>query len=207
MASGEDHDKSILLTTPFIGGVMWGTTWDIGLSVLISSAYLIGGGLLSPDLDLKQSRPYQRWGILKWLWYPYQLAIPHRHPLSHGVFIGSLGRVAYLFAIIFLILELASYLTNTPLKQMAIGYLNANWETLTFLFVGIEASAWNHLILDGIMLKLGNILKQDIHRVLLGNPKTFKSYPRRKKIVQQTQKPFNTIPPLNTHDFYSGKKK
>lgn len=56
---------------------------------------ILGTYFLSPDLDL-HSRIYRRWGILRWIWIPYQKLIPHRSWLSHSGPISATLRLAYL---------------------------------------------------------------------------------------------------------------
>lgn len=53
--------------------------------IVFSLAYLFGTFFLSPDLDIK-SGPYNRWGMLKVIWVPYQLFFGHRGVLHHPVF-------------------------------------------------------------------------------------------------------------------------
>ena len=64
MASGQQHDRATCwLALPY--GLLW-WPWLGPLGALVSAlAFLIGGLWLSPDLDTK-SRPYQRWGPLRW---------------------------------------------------------------------------------------------------------------------------------------------
>lgn len=66
------------------------------------------GHYITPDLDLQNKRTreenffYRINPVLGMIWqaywYPYGLLIPHRHFLSHGVPIGTIIRMAYLFA-------------------------------------------------------------------------------------------------------------
>jgi uncharacterized metal-binding protein len=93
MASGKNHDRSILFATPIIGII--GVSHSLELGIVAASAHLLGGLYLSPDLDLI-SKPYKRWGLLRWIWIPDQRFIPNRSPLSHAPLIGSLNRLAYL---------------------------------------------------------------------------------------------------------------
>ena len=51
--------------------------------------------MLGPDLDIL-SIQYKRWGPIRWIWLPYQIAIKHRSTLSHGPIIGTALRVVYL---------------------------------------------------------------------------------------------------------------
>ncbi len=69
MASGKNHDRSILFATPIIGII--GVSYSLELGIVIASAHFLGGYWLSPDLDIN-SRPFQRWGVLKIIWIPYQ---------------------------------------------------------------------------------------------------------------------------------------
>ncbi len=94
IASGKNHDRAILFTSPIVGII--GVSHSLELGIIAASAHLLGGLYLSPDLDLK-SKPFKRWGILRVLWMPYQKLIPcHRHWLSHGVIVGSVVRLLYL---------------------------------------------------------------------------------------------------------------
>ncbi len=80
-----------LSTTP------WVTT------ALIIGAYLFSGLWLSNDLDI-YSRIYRRWGPLRFLWYPYQRFVSHRSWLSHGLVVGPLVRLVYLYVMVQLVL-------------------------------------------------------------------------------------------------------
>ncbi len=119
---------------------------------LTVASYLLGGLFLSPDLDL-QSRPFKRWGFLKILWIPYQRFIPHhRHWLSHGVIIGSALRLVYLAAWV------SPHLLAFPLSKFQMDSVNI--ARAIALFVGVELSALNHLILDGLIIPLPKSAKR-----------------------------------------------
>ncbi len=66
--------------------------------------YLFATFYLSPDLDLPQSRPFQRWGILRFIWIPYT-KFKHRSIFTHFPIISSLIRVFYIGLILFVILN------------------------------------------------------------------------------------------------------
>ncbi len=97
MASGKNHDKGIFVTAPLYLIGLTIITKDPLVVISQVSFYFFCGLFLSPDLDCP-SLPYHRWGLLKYIWLPYQI-IPHRG-LSHWVIIGSLSRLLYLTAII-----------------------------------------------------------------------------------------------------------
>ena len=152
MASGKNHDRSILLTTPVIlAAAIASGHAEVGL--IATASYYLGGLYLSPDLDLV-SRPFKRWGLLRWLWLPYQRLIPrHRHWLSHGPVIGSAVRLVYL----------AAWLS--PLLVLFPGLQRVQWVGVTLpnvvgFLVGVELSALNHLLLDGLLIPLPSGLKR-----------------------------------------------
>jgi uncharacterized metal-binding protein len=156
MASGKNHDKSIYFGSAVIlttGSYYFGS--EIG--IISAAAHLLGGLYLSPDLDLV-SRPFKRWGLLRILWIPYQKLIPrHRHWLSHGVIVGSVVRLLYL----------AAWLS--PLWFVFPGLQQIEWAGITAanavaFLVGVEISALNHLLLDGMLIRLPQEIKNKILR-------------------------------------------
>lgn len=156
MASGKVHDRAIYFTSPIIAAV---ASYHAGLELglIAGAAHLLGGLMLSPDLDLI-SRPYKRWGLLRFIWIPYQRLIPrHRHWLSHGVIVGSVLRLVYLAA------WLSPLLLTFPLSLVHLD--SASVARAIAIFVGVELSALNHLVLDGMILPL----PQSVKRVLKGD--------------------------------------
>ncbi len=148
MASGKNHDRAILFASPLVLVV---GCWQFGeLGIIAGASHFLGGYWLSPDLDIK-SRPFLRWGILRFIWLPYQRLIPHRSPLSHAPVLGSVIRLFYLAAWGSLL-----WLVFPGLRQMqwAIG-----WEEAIAFLVGVELSALNHLLLDGLLLPLPDGIK------------------------------------------------
>jgi uncharacterized metal-binding protein len=116
------------------------------LGLIAASSHLLGGLYLSPDLDLK-SLPWKRWGILRFLWLPYQ-RIPHRHWLSHAPVVGSIGRLLYL-GVLLSPVAIAFYWEVQPL-QLGKEF----WHSVAAALGGIELSALNHLLLDGLLIPL-----------------------------------------------------
>jgi uncharacterized metal-binding protein len=150
MASGRHHDRATwLLALPF-GGLWWPALGLGGLGVA-SLAFLLGGLLLSPDLDTR-SRPTQRWGPLRLLWWPYRQLLRHRSLVSHGPLLGTLGRLAYLAGVVLALSGLlAPWGAPTPVALLHWGqHLWRGQPALLLLaLAGLEASAWLHLIQDG----------------------------------------------------------
>lgn len=108
MPKGKTHDKiSFLLVLPtFLATYFY--TQDLNLSVLVTIFMLFGGLMFGPDLDIN-SKQYQRWGPLRFLWLPYQKIFSHRSPFTHGIFLGTLVRIGYFFLVITLVTIIISY--------------------------------------------------------------------------------------------------
>jgi uncharacterized metal-binding protein len=125
--------------------------FGLELGTIAAAAHFLGGYWLSPDLDIK-SRPFLRWSVLRFIWIPYQRLIPHRSPLSHAPVLGSLIRLVYLAACL---LPLWLLFPDLQRVQWAI-----DWMKVAAFLVGVELSALNHLLLDGLLLPLPESVRQ-----------------------------------------------
>ena len=146
MASGRAHDRATLIAGAPIGmaaAVLWGA--DAGF--IAAAACLIGGLWLSPDLDT-HSNALRRWGPLRGLWWPYRHLIPHRSLWSHGPLIGTALRLMLLLGWWVVLSLLIGWPTNAGLPQL-VSWLKQQPQQAIALAIGLEASAWLHLILDG----------------------------------------------------------
>ena len=132
-------------------GIIGGYYFSPELGLIAASSHLLGGLYLSPDLDLK-SNPWKRWGVLRFIWLPYQ-RIPHRHWLSHAPIVGSIGRLLYLG--LWLSPVAIAFLRALPPLQMDREF----WYTVASVLVGVEVSALNHLLLDGLLIPLPTGIK------------------------------------------------
>ncbi|BAY20777.1 hypothetical protein NIES2100_05210 [Calothrix sp. NIES-2100] len=148
MASGKTHDKSIFLSLPGFWAIGSYYSLDMITLATFSGFYLFSGLYLSPDLDMKKSRPSQKWSILKFYWIPYRALFKHkgnffnRNFYTHFPIIGSLIRFCYLLFIPGLLLVYNDFQNlETVLKYSMI------------LYVAMELSALVHLIFDIIYTK------------------------------------------------------
>jgi uncharacterized metal-binding protein len=145
MSSGKAHDLSIAIVLPPVSLITFLYLPTVVTSPIapfwLLAGYLAGGIWLSPDIDLKQSRPSQRLGILSVLWKPYRKASGHRG-FSHLPIVGTLSRVIYIAfpAIVWMLI------TNYNPTQ----FLWHHRELLASLFLGLEISTWVHLCMDYI---------------------------------------------------------
>ncbi len=150
MATGHAHDKATKIwSLPF--ALVISLIFGIKSGLIGGLAFAIGGLWLSPDLDTR-SRAQQRWGKLQKMWWPYRKLIRHRSVFSHGPFIGTAIRLAYLLTFITLfILFLHIIGIKAPFisPQMLIQLIRTYPHYSLPIILGLEASAWLHLIKDG----------------------------------------------------------
>ncbi len=173
MPSGKTHDAlTFVLAVPtFL--LAWRLTDNISLASFTTGAFLFGGLMFGPDLDT-QSVQYTRWGIFRFLWFPYKAVFAHRSRWSHGLVFGTLFRVVYfagaltLFAA--LILYFAALIRNaTPPNITQIRELwemlgmwtreNVGNYALSAIFIGLWWGAASHTLTDiaGTFLKTGKV--------------------------------------------------
>jgi uncharacterized metal-binding protein len=121
MPSGKTHDAiTFILAIPtFL--LAWGLTGNLALSALATAAMLFGGLMFGPDLDI-HSRQYTRWGVFRFLWWPYQAMFRHRSRWSHGIIFGTLIRVIYFALVLALLLAGAVYLRATLIGGAVPGF-------------------------------------------------------------------------------------
>lgn len=152
MASGHAHDRATWqLALPV--GLLFAPGLGLAGAVSAATGFLVGGLLLSPDLDTR-SNATRRWGPLRLLWWPYRRGLPHRSLLSHSPLLGTAGRLAYLAALALLASALLAPLplgvpTPPELLSAAVDLWQRQRPLLLSALVGLEASSWLHLIQDG----------------------------------------------------------
>jgi uncharacterized metal-binding protein len=99
MPNGPVHDRITIAVAALGAAAMQYDTGEWRLTFIYGVSTLFSGLLFSPDLDL-HSESYIRWGWLRFIWWPYKTALPHRHILSHGFLIGIVSRIIYLHVMI-----------------------------------------------------------------------------------------------------------
>jgi uncharacterized metal-binding protein len=169
MPSGRTHDRITLWALPVIAGLTLLWSQSSQTTLIVIGGFLFGGLMLSPDLDI-QSRPYQRWGALRWIWLPYR-RLGHRSWLSHGPLVGTALRLIYLGAILGLaglvVLALWSRFVQLPgqaadqwqrtFDQLLAQILRQGWGWVSqhpgdaiALYIGLETGAMSHSLSDWI---------------------------------------------------------
>jgi uncharacterized metal-binding protein len=161
MATGKTHEHInifflILLIPLYFSWIKdWISTAIFGLF------YLLGTFYFSPDLDMANTLPYRRWGILKFIWYIYSKLIPHRSWISHSFFIGTLFRLLWFTACLFLSGFLIVWVLHfTSIGNFSQSYISTWLEIKKFCltnknylipaFLGLFLSSLLHQIVDVI---------------------------------------------------------
>ncbi|MDJ0842652.1 metal-binding protein [Crocosphaera sp.] len=163
MPSGRTHDRITLLSLSPLAVLAYTLTRRGDWLLWFSGAYLFSGLMFGPDLDI-YSLQYKRWGIIRWIWLPYQSCLKHRSFFSHGLIVGTVIRVIYLFSIVLIIAIFV-----VAIAQFIWGF-NWNWRnvaqnSLTLLkhqylgeaivtFIGLELGAMIHSISDHLVSHL-----------------------------------------------------
>jgi uncharacterized metal-binding protein len=155
MASGKTHDWVTLAFLPTIWMLCrWGFQWPFPESGLVTFGTFIGGFFLSPDLDTR-SRPFYRWGLFRWIWWPYQWVIKHRSGLSHGIFLASWLRLIYLTLVLSLLyIGLSAWLQQQGIlhpyepKTQVLHFLHTHLRDIAWLGLGLWCGAFLHIALD-----------------------------------------------------------
>jgi uncharacterized metal-binding protein len=157
MPSGRTHDRITLWGLPWIVSLAYLLTRQGELTLIVAGAYLFSALMFGPDLDI-YSVQYKRWGILRWIWLPYQGFLSHRSKFSHGLIIGTALRVIYL-----LVCVLLAAIPAVAIAQL-IGGFNWNWQHFArqtiqvitqdyrkeaiALAIGLELGAMSHSLGD-----------------------------------------------------------
>lgn len=158
MPSGQTHDRITLWCLPVVTGLTLAVTRSSNLALIVSGGFLFSGLMFGPDLDLR-SRPFKRWGWLRWIWIPYQKALRHRSVFSHGLLIGTTLRVLYLTAWLLVlgvfilgIIQLFQDITWSwqEFSQEVLRSLIRYQGEWLALFAGLELGAMSHAVSDWI---------------------------------------------------------
>lgn len=158
MPSGRTHDRITYLCLPFVAGATAWITRSPSTTIIVSLSFLAGGLMIGPDLDI-HSIQYRRWGPLRWIWLPYQIAIKHRSHWSHGPIIGTALRVVYLsiwlalFALIatqtlnfFWNAQLSWQMMRAPFRTLMSKYV-MEWVAV---LIGLELGSISHSVSDAL---------------------------------------------------------
>ncbi|WP_068818453.1 metal-binding protein [Phormidesmis priestleyi] len=126
MPSGRTHDSITLWSLPLVTGGAFALTQSGNLTLVVSGAFLVGGLMFGPDLDI-YSQQYKRWGFLRWIWLPYRKSMRHRSFFSHGLMIGTIVRILYL--IVWVAIGGSILILSGAIVQQLLGTID-HWQIL-----------------------------------------------------------------------------
>lgn len=159
MASGKTHDWVTVALLPSVFIISrWGMQWPWLACSLLTLGTWLGGSLLSPDLDTR-SRPFYRWGLFRFIWWPYQWMIRHRSGLSHGILLAAWFRVLYLSAVLILVyIGVYLYLAQAAglpadirlPRQAVLSFLDRHLNDILLLGAGVWLGSLLHILLDSL---------------------------------------------------------
>ena len=173
MPSGKTHDAITFLLIAPTFAVTWKLTENLPAAAVVTFGMIFGGLMFGPDLDTA-SKQYSRWGIFRFIWYPYQAFFAHRSRWSHGLIFGTLIRVVYFMGALTILSFISAYFlaiyTGGDLPRLVeftrswqkIGdYIRstAGEHALPSLFIGLWLGAASHTLTDmaGSFIKTGKI--------------------------------------------------
>ncbi len=152
MALGKTHDFVNLI---FLPASLYFVPRDFFLP--FTAGYLIGTFLLSPDLDMKGSKPSKRWKVFRFIWYPYQAKSKHRG-ISHVPIVGTFVRLFYFNLVVMFFYAFFSFLVRNYLPEYTdlANHLNpqkyleafGKSESSFYFLLGLIVSETFHIALD-----------------------------------------------------------
>lgn len=161
MPSGATHDRITLACLPAVGGIALLASRSASITLSLAGSFLFSGLMFGPDLDI-YSVQFKRWGLLRWIWRPYQKGLQHRSWLSHGPIVGTAFRLLYLGLWAMLLgtiafgIGIANRWTVWDWQNIALARetilrfgLQFSWEIGAAL-IGLELGAMSHSFSDGL---------------------------------------------------------
>ncbi len=134
MPNYKNHERINLFVLCCVDAALIYFKIDLWMVGLFSVSYLIATFLISPDLDL-DSRIYNRWGFLKYIWWPYKELFKHRQS-SHHIIFGPLSLWLYSATLIFIVVYLLQL------------NIDVSPETIIVLSLGLVVATECHIIAD-----------------------------------------------------------
>ncbi|MEL4897963.1 metal-binding protein [Crocosphaera sp. Alani8] len=173
MPSGQTHDRITYLSLPPLGIIAYLLIGRWQWILWFSGAYLFSGLMFGPDLDI-YSVQYKRWGVIRWIWLPYQSCLKHRSFFSHGLIVGTVLRIIYLFSIVLIVA-----IVVVAIAQLIWGF-NWNWRNFALTnFYLLKNQYFGELIITLAGLELG-AMSHSLSDYLVSYFKQFEKKPKQK---------------------------
>jgi len=130
---------------------MWSQGWSVADIVAADVGVAIATLILSPDMDLFNSRSMDDWGLLRIFWWPYAKLVKHRDAM-HIPLLGTFVRWLYMIVIVSIaIVPIAILLRRIGFKMTFQGDAEDIFWYLGYLldaFVGATVADAMHYVLD-----------------------------------------------------------
>lgn len=145
MPGHKQHETIAFIAAAGLGTAV-GYSSGISYGLALGSGIVIHGLLLSNDLDVR-SKPYRRWGVLRFIWWPYKRLIPHRHWLSHAPIVGTSLRILYMVLLL--------YIVSSPLHRFGFlfnmsGAFDTSIQYFFTFFIGCVVEGTLHSLADSM---------------------------------------------------------
>lgn len=156
MPSGRTHLTVSRICLLPVAAVLWfGFHWYWYHVLLVVLGMWLGELYLSPDLDTR-SRPFYRWGLLRFIWWPYQWLVRHRSMLSHHIWVGTFFRLLYFSAVCILLYMsvrkgLDQAIVLPQLRVEVLTYIRVHLTQLGYLGFGVWLGSFLHIVLDEVL--------------------------------------------------------
>lgn len=148
MPSGKTHLKIeavILILWAGVAVVLAMNEWiTISQTLLFFGAYVFSMFLMSPDLDLSKSDASSRWGLFRWIWFPYAWVFRHRQ-VSHHPLLGPLSRILYIATLVLTAIFIYLAITGNPGLRFKLPA-----EVILPTFMGLYMPNLEHILADRI---------------------------------------------------------
>jgi len=148
MSSGKTHfriEASLFVVCAGLSVLLELREWiTISQALLFLGSYLFSMILMSPDLDLSKSAAFYRWGVLRWIWFPYAWIFRHRQT-SHHPLLGPLSRILYLGILVLAATFIYLVSTGNPGPRMRLSI-----EAVLPVCLGLYLPNLEHILADQI---------------------------------------------------------
>ncbi len=135
--------------------VMWSQGWSAQDILAVDAGIAISTLILSPDMDLFQSKSMEDWGLFKYFWWPYAKLVKHRDRM-HIPVIGTTVRWLYVSVIIALLVILFRFWFRRIGLQVNFDF-NGDTEDIIYnllygvdVYLGAVIADATHYVLDMI---------------------------------------------------------
>jgi uncharacterized metal-binding protein len=141
--------------------------WSASDVLAVNAGIALATTILSPDMDLFNSRPMRGWGILRFFWWPYSKLVKHRDRL-HIPVIGTTARFLYTALIIAIFIIIFKFWFRRIGLQIEFDFAGDrddiiyNLLFLVDLYIGAVIADATHYVLDVVTTEIklsGHLLR------------------------------------------------